>query len=368
VILPTQTLSLGTTLTNFANLPLSPALNLFDPSLGTLTSVVVTHAATLDSSITSQNLSTSSSAVITASLSGSFQIVGLNQPIVQPSQTVTSVPQPAGVFGSSNDTVAFPPIQINSSGSATFTHPASIAFFTASPGRTEITTTMTATASGSASAPNGNLFTVVQTSASSTVSVTYTYLPTPCPTMESIGRIGVHHQQTQLIVTFSGVVNPTLAEDPTNYSAITKTGQRIRIKSATYHPATNSVTLIPAIRLNVHLRFLLSVMLPCAPGTPSETVLVPFGGKNSLIGFHNKRGESVVVRNTRIIGFYNHRGEFVAVHPIPLVREDRSVRRNEAAHPIHRNPLDFRRQDLLKLSQRGSRLDLNQVSGYGFPR
>jgi hypothetical protein len=179
-------------------------------------------------------------------------------------------------------------------------------------------------------------------------------LTTPCPTVADIGRIGVHCQQTRLIVTFSGVVNPTLAENPTSYSVITKTGQRIRIKSATYHPATNSVTLIPAIRLDVHLRFLLSVLLPCAPGTPSHTVLVPFGGKMSLIGFYNKCGEFVVVHHARIIGFYNHRGEFIAVHNVPLIRAERLARRNEVAHPIHRNPPDFRRRGLLEFSKRGS--------------
>src|SRR5271157_3546834 len=38
-----QTVSIGNTLTNFTNLPLSPALNLFNPSLGTLLSVKVSR-------------------------------------------------------------------------------------------------------------------------------------------------------------------------------------------------------------------------------------------------------------------------------------------------------------------------------------
>jgi hypothetical protein len=95
---------------------------------------------------------------------------------------------------------------------------------------------------------------------------------------------------------------------------------------------------------------------------PSHTVRVPFGGKKSLIGFHNKRGEFVVVHNAHIIGFYNNRGEFVPVHNIPLIRAERSARRNEVTNPIHPNPPDFQRQDLLELSKRGRRLDLHQVS------
>jgi hypothetical protein len=68
----------------------------------------------------------------------------------------------------------------------------------------------------------------------------------------------------------------------------------------------------------------------------------------SLIGFHNKRGEFVVVYHAHIIGFYNHRGQFVPVHNIPLIRAERLARRNEAAHPIHGNPPDFRTQGLLE--------------------
>jgi hypothetical protein len=153
----------------------------------------------------------------------------------------------------------------------------------------------------------------------------------------SVGRIGLHHQPTQLVVTFSGVVNPTLAEDPKNYSVITRSGRRIPIKSATYNPATNSVTLIPAIRLNVHLHFRLSVLLPCPPGMATSTVIVPFGGKMSLIGFHNHLGEFVVVHDARTVGYYNHRGEFVPFRR-PLVRVAHSAHRDGGAHAIHRNP------------------------------
>jgi hypothetical protein len=109
VNLPAQTLSLGSTLTNFANEPLSPDLNLFDSSLGTLLSVTVSHSTKIQSSITSQNLSPSSPTTITAALSGSYQTNGLNQPISQPTKTIMSQPIPAGEFGSGTDTVIFPP-------------------------------------------------------------------------------------------------------------------------------------------------------------------------------------------------------------------------------------------------------------------
>ena len=123
VTLPAQTASLGNTSTNFTNLPLTPALNLFDPSLGTLASVVVSHTAPIQSNITSTNQSPTTPTVITATLSGSYQIDGLNQPISQPTQTVTSQIT-VGVFGSGTDTATFPPLQIADSSSMTITDPA----------------------------------------------------------------------------------------------------------------------------------------------------------------------------------------------------------------------------------------------------
>jgi hypothetical protein len=299
VELPEQTVALASTLTNFANAPLSPALNLFNPALGTLQSVEVNYSATIQSNITSQNLSPSSPTNITASMAGSYEIDGLNRKIAQPTRTVTSQPMSAGVFGSPTDTVTFPPLVLPDSATLDFTDPSSLAFFTASAGRSSITLTMSATATATASAPNGNLLTTTMTSATSFVTIGYAYIPT-CPTVSAIGRIGIHHQPTQLVVTFDGAVDPTKAADPANYTVITRSGKVIPIKSATYDPATNSVTLIPAVRLNVHHHFQLSVVLPCPNEVTGETVVIPFGGKESLIGFFNHHGQFVPVKNDRI--------------------------------------------------------------------
>jgi hypothetical protein len=305
VTLPPQTATLADTSTNFANDPLSPPLNLFNPSLGTLLSVTLIHSATLTSNITSQNLSPTSGTVITASLAGSYQINGLNETISQPPRSVTSAPVSAGVFGSGTDTVTFPPLQLNDNGMSTFSDAASLAFFTASTGRTTITPTMTANASAAASAPNGNLFTATQTTATSTVTVSYTYLPPSCPGVGPIGRIGVHHQRPLLIVPFIGPVDPALAANPRDYHVITRTGQRIPVISATYDPATNSTTLRlrPSELLNVHHRLRLAITLPCPDGIPDEHVTIPFGTKYSLIGFHDHQGRFVPVRNGKISHF-----------------------------------------------------------------
>jgi hypothetical protein len=317
--LPAQTISLGDTLTNFTSLPLSPSLNLFDPSLGTLISAAVNQSSALQSTITSRNLSPTSATIITATHSGGYQISGLNQPIVRPTETQTGQPVSAGTFGSSTDTVMFPNLQISQPSSTVFSDPASLAFFTASSGRATITPTMTASGSGSASAPNGNLFTIARTSASATVTVSYTYLPAPAstpsptstppptptpnsyPTTGKIGRIGVHHQRTLLILPFQGAVNPVLAGTRGDYFVTTATGEKIRIVLADYNPATNSVTLSPARRLNVHDRFTLTATLPCPDGIADDVLRIPFGSKYFLTGFHDKGGQFVPVRDGRIV-------------------------------------------------------------------
>lgn len=298
VTLPTQTLTLGNTLTSFQNLALSPSLNLFNSSLGTLTSVTVSQSAVVQGIITGTN-ETPNSLVATAVLTGSYQINGLNQPIVEPSQSVTGPAQPVGPYGSGNDTVTSPPLTITNPSTTTYTDPASLAFFTASPGRTMLTATMTASASGSYS--GGSFAASTSASASATVSVTYTYTPPACPTAGSIGRIGVHHQRTLLILPFQGVVNPSRAANPADYFVITPAGHRIRIVSASYDPATSSVTLRPARRLNVHHDFTLSAVMPCNNGDTSDVVRIPFGSKYSLVGFHNKRGEFIAVHDGRVV-------------------------------------------------------------------
>jgi hypothetical protein len=319
VTTPAQSLSLASTPTNFTGQPLAPALNLFDASVGKLESVSISHSATIESNITSQNLSPTSPTVITATMSGSYQIDGLSQPISQPTRMTSSAPTPAGPFGSGTDTVVFPPMVLSDSATETLTDTASLAFFTSSAGRTAVTVTMNATANATASAPNGNLLTTAESTAASTVDVAYTYLPA-CPTVAGIGRIGLHHQPTKLVVTFDGPVDPAKADDTGNYAVIKNSGEKIAIKSAEFDPATNSVTLVPAVRLNVHYHFRLSVVLPCPNEQTGETVVVPFGGKGSLIGFQNHRGEFVTVKNGRILGFENKHGQFIPVRDGHIVR------------------------------------------------
>jgi hypothetical protein len=313
---PVQTVTLASTLTNFTNTSLTPDLDLFNPALGTLVAATVSYSATVQSNITSQNLSGTSSTIITAVLNGSFQLNGLNQLISQPTEMLTSQPAPAGVHGSGTDTVTFPPLVLTDSATTTYTDPTSLAFFTSTNTQSTTAVTMTAMANASASAPNGNLYTVAVTTGLATVSVVYTYVPpsTPCPTVSGLGRIGVHHQRTLLVVNFSGTVDAAKASNPADYAVILSGGKKVPIKTATFNPTTNSVTLLSSKRLNVHHDYRLSLVIPCANEQTPETVVIPFGSKYSLVGFHNHRGEFVTVANGRITGFYKHNGAYIPVH------------------------------------------------------
>ena len=144
-----------------------------------------------------------------------------------------------------------------------------------------------------------------------------------CPTVTGIGRIGVHHQSTVLVVTFDGTVDPTKADNTKDYKVIRPSGATVPIISAKFNPATNTVRLIPAVRLNVHYHFKLSLVIPCPFQQTPATVIVPFGSKYSLIGFHNHKGEFVTVDHGRITGFYNHQGEYIPVHRGELDRVKR---------------------------------------------
>lgn len=321
----TQTLTVPPDFTNFTH-NFSPALQLFDPSLGTLQSVKITATGTLASDIQSQNTSNSSGAAITGFVNGTLQVNGLGQAInLHPSaQTatvdVTTFVPPLNFQPPSG--VMFPTLTANDTKTNTVTDAAGLALFTATtPGQT-ITPTLTASAMAGASAPNGNLTTDATTRASGTIQVTYTYLPEQCltpgnytivqnpqvagfihgkdsrngqvlpdtglpatipltlgindapnndfgelvppPVFTHLVRFGVHHQPTHIVLTFNSPLNPTEAQNVNNY-IITPPHQpnfHIPIQSAVYNPGNNTVTLTPVHQLNAHLKFLLTIKIP----------------------------------------------------------------------------------------------------------
>src|SRR5208337_3892636 len=79
------------------------------------------------------------------------------------------------------------------------------------------------------------------------------------PQVTGLRRYGFHAQPTYLLLNFNGPLNPTSAQNPSNYQVLGPGGHRITVVSAIYDPATQTVTLVPAERLNIHWKYSLTV-------------------------------------------------------------------------------------------------------------
>jgi hypothetical protein len=88
------------------------------------------------------------------------------------------------------------------------------------------------------------------------------------PALQDVQRLGFHRQPTQTTLTFNEPLNPSSAVTLSNYEIIatspdgrfgTRDDRAIRIKSARYDATTNTVTLNPARRLDLHRRYELIV-------------------------------------------------------------------------------------------------------------
>jgi len=315
----TQTLTLPATHTNFGYSTgnpaqaLSPALNLFNPALGTLVDVRVTGNANLTSQIKAENTSTSSGTTITATVKGignpsstdaTFQVDGLNFTLTGaggPTNTATVGPFDGTIDFQPPSGVTFPPLVVTNTVNQTFTDAASLSFYTASASRTTVSPTMSAQAFASASAPTGNLATSVETTAGATLTISYDYIPGPA----SIARFGVHKNPTSLVVTFNTPVTATDAQNVNNYAILTSGRDRrfgtrddvvIPINAAIFNTTTNAVTLIPAISLDIHQPYQLVYQFT---GQTTPTV-IPFNRRN-LAGFNYHGGRFFAVVGGRVV-------------------------------------------------------------------
>jgi hypothetical protein len=302
----TQTTTVPDTLTNFVQ-AFGPAVNLFNPNLGTLVDVKVVVAATLTSVITSENTSTTSPADITGTLMGSVQVTGLPNTVTGNVDLATStvhVPAYSGNFPpfQGPTTVNFPPLTQTTTKTFDYTDAANLAFFTSSPGHTTVTPVLTATGTAGASAPNGNLQTIVRTSGSGVVAITFDYIPSQVSVVKLV-RFGIHQQPTVLQVTYSGQPVPAEAGNPGNYTIVIPNSKGsftgpgvvfVPVSYATYDATNHVATLVSSKRLNFHKIYQLRINLP---STNPNTIVIEFGGTASLGGFLNKQGQFVPVVN-----------------------------------------------------------------------
>jgi hypothetical protein len=97
-----------------------------------------------------------------------------------------------------------------------------------------------------------------------------------CPTVIDLVRQGVHHQPTEVSLTYSTPVSRVVAQDVSRYRLTdpgrdgkfgTADDRQVALRSATLLPDGRTVTLRPAQRLNVHGLYQLTATNPC-PGGP----------------------------------------------------------------------------------------------------
>jgi Bacterial Ig-like domain (group 3) len=100
------------------------------------------------------------------------------------------------------------------------------------------------------------------------------------PKVELVQRFGVHMQPTVLVVTFNEALDPASAVNLNNYRITDPAGRSVRISSAIFDATTNTVTLRPVDRINLHHTYQLR-LIGTGPG-----------------GIRNTRGELLDGANT----------------------------------------------------------------------
>ncbi len=89
------------------------------------------------------------------------------------------------------------------------------------------------------------------------------------PSVTGLVRTGIHRQPTTLVLTFTGPLDPTRAQNVASYAIETLggpgrggslVGHVIVLSAAVYDPATLSVTLFPVERLDIHNQYRLLIL------------------------------------------------------------------------------------------------------------
>jgi hypothetical protein len=80
------------------------------------------------------------------------------------------------------------------------------------------------------------------------------------PKVDLVQRFGVHMQPTVLVITFNEALDPASAVNLNNYKIADPAGRAVRIRSAVFDAATNTVTLRPAERVNLHHTYHLTLV------------------------------------------------------------------------------------------------------------
>ena len=98
-------------------------------------------------------------------------------------------------------------------------------------------------------------------------------------------------QPTALVVHFLDALDPISAVNLSNYRITDPSGKPVRIKSAVFDAATNSVTLRPTERINLHHTYQFTVM-GTGSGGVRNTQGVPLDGADTGSAGQQLRGHA----------------------------------------------------------------------------
>ena len=165
------------------------------------------------------------------------------------------------------------------------------------------------------------------------------------PTVVLLQRYGFHHQPTILVLTFSTPLDPTTAQDKSNYQIVALgsrgeagafRGYTSQVTEAVYNSATMTVTLHLARRLNIHNLYQITV-IGTAPGGitgPSGTQLDGSGsGPGSNYVGTISRQTLVGAATSRIQGLRALAAS--ASHSIHASVTSRATHGSVVSHPSH---------------------------------
>jgi Bacterial Ig-like domain (group 3)/Right handed beta helix region/Periplasmic copper-binding protein (NosD) len=108
--------------------------------------------------------------------------------------------------------------------------------------------------------------------------------PTDGPLVTDVARYGFHDQATYLLLSFNGPLDLASAQNALNYKIVAPDGRRIAVASAIYDSATDTVTLLPSERLNIHRRYRLTVNGTADPGVMNPAGVLLDGANNGKPG------------------------------------------------------------------------------------
>ena len=95
--------------------------------------------------------------------------------------------------------------------------------------------------------------------------------PKVTPTAASLLRFGFHMRPTVLVLTFSESLDPTLAQDLANYRLVGRVNLTDCAKSVSSDPRTNTVTLRPREKIDLHYAVRVTVIGTGPGGIRSTT-------------------------------------------------------------------------------------------------